>query len=29
MFTGRLTPMMLDDVLTDAARRAGLRESTG
>jgi uracil-DNA glycosylase family 4 len=29
MFTGRLTPVMLDDVLTDAARRAGLRESTG
>ncbi|MCV7218085.1 uracil-DNA glycosylase [Mycobacterium crocinum] len=25
MFTGRLTPAMLDDVFTDAARRAGLR----
>ena len=29
MFTGRLTPMMLDNVLTDAARRAGLRGSIG
>jgi uracil-DNA glycosylase family 4 len=25
MFTGRLTPAMLDDVFTDAAKRAGLR----
>ncbi|MGY4711426.1 uracil-DNA glycosylase [Mycolicibacterium sp. CBM1] len=25
MFTGRLTPAMLDDVITDARRRAGLR----
>ena len=25
MFTGRLTPAMLDDIFTDAAKRAGLR----
>jgi uracil-DNA glycosylase len=25
MFTGRLTPAMLDDVFSDAAKRAGLR----
>jgi uracil-DNA glycosylase len=25
MFTGRLTPAMLDDIFTDAATRAGLR----
>jgi uracil-DNA glycosylase len=25
MFTGRLTPAMLDDVFADAAKRAGLR----
>ena len=29
MFTGRLTPAMLDAVFADAARRAGLRASAG
>ena len=29
MFTGRLTPAMLDAVFAEAARRAGLRESAG
>lgn len=29
MFTGRLTPAMLDEVFVEAARRAGLRASAG